>query len=497
MGYVLGIDLGTTGIKAIIFDRESNILGIGLSELPLIFPEPGWVEQDPAIMWKSVVDSVSVALSISKIKKEEILSVGIAHQGESVMAWDSADGKPFYNNILWQDRRTSVRCDELKLQVGLSQEITKKTGLLIDPFFSSTKIEWLLQNVSDISRRLKEKRVRVGTLDSWMIWMLSGGKSFLTDYTSASRTMLFNLKGKYWDEDLLRLFSIPVEILAEPKPSSYFFGMTDPNNFLGIVAPITGAVVDTQGALFGQVCFEKGDIKNTYGTSCVIQLNIGEEPVLLKNGLTTTVALSFGDTVDYAAEGIIYISGAAVQWLRDGLEIISNAAESEQMAKSVEDTMGVYFIPAFVGLAAPYWDYRTRGTIVGLTRGVRKEHIVRATLESIAYQVKDVVDLMERETGVSVRELKVDGGAVKNAFLMQFQADILGIPVIVPKVTETTCLGAAYISGLQVGFWKNLKEIKQNWKMEKIYTPSMERAKVDELYGGWSRAVRGAISIYK
>jgi len=431
------------------------------------------------------------------VGKKEILAIGVAHQGESVMAWDSKTGEPFYNNIVWQDRRGASRCDELKEKEGFPQLVNDKTGLLIDPFFSSTKIEWLLRNVPEIRQRLKEGRVRTGTLDTWMISKLSGGKSFFTDYTSASRTMLFNLKEMKWDEDLLKEFSIPREILADPKTSSYCFGETDPKTFLGIEAPITGAVVDQQGAIFGQTCFNKGDIKNTYGTACVVQLNIGDELIFSNKGVTTTIALGLSSNIKYAAEGIIYITGAAIQWLRDGLQIISDASETEAMARSVKDTLGVYFVPAFVGLAAPFWDYQTRGTIVELTRGLKKEHIVRATLEAIAFHVKDVIDLMEIETGVNASELRVDGGAVKNSFLMQFQADILGIPVILPKITETTCLGAAYLAGLGVGFWKSLEELRKSWKVDRIYKPSMERSRIEELYGGWTQTIEKVIGVYR
>lgn len=497
MGFVLGIDLGTTGTKSILFDQEGHIIGSGYRELPQIFPKPGWVEHDPVMMWKTVTESVEEALSVSRVDQKEILAVGVAHQGESVMAWDSKTSESFYNNIVWQDRRGATRCDELKEKQGFSQRVNEKTGLLIDPFFSSTKIEWLLKNVPGMDQKLKEGRVRTGTLDAWLIWKLSGGRSFFTDYTSASRTMLFNLREMRWDDDLLKEFSIPREILAEPKPSSFCFGETDPSGFLGIEAPIGGAVVDQQGAIFGQTCFDRGDIKNTYGTSCVVQLNIGDRLIFSDKGLTTTIALGLSSNIKYAAEGIIYITGAAIQWLRDGLQMISDASETEAMAMSVQDTLGVYFVPAFVGLAAPFWDYRTRGTIVGLTRGVRKEHIVRAALEAIAFHVKDVINLMEMETGVNATELKVDGGAVKNSFLMQFQSDILGIPVIVPKITETTCLGAAYLAGLQVGFWKSLEELRNNWKVDRIYEPSMERSKVEDLYGGWTQAIEKVVSIYR
>lgn len=495
MGYILGIDVGTTGIKAIIVDHESNIIGTGTREISLIFPHPDWVEQDPEKIWTLLLESVQEALSSSKIKKQDIEAVGISHQGESVVAWDSVTGKPYYNNIVWQDRRTADRCDRINKK--LSDIINEKTGLNIDPVFSSTKMEWLLKNVPEIRPSLKKGRVRTSTLDTWVVWRLSGGAGFYTDYTSASRTMLFDLEKKQWDDMLLREFSIPRDILADPKPSSYNFGVTDPKLFLGIEAPITGIVVDQQGAIFGQACFEKGDSKTTYGTSCGIYLITGDEITSSKNGMTVTIAVGLKDKVIYAEEGAVYITGAAIQWLRDGLQIISNADETKEMAESVENTMGVYFVPTFVGVTAPYWDYRTRGTIIGLTRAVTKEHIARATLESIAYQVKDMISLMEDDTGLKVSQLKADGGAVNNSFLMQFQADILGVPVIVPEVTETTCLGTAYIAGLQVGFWRNMKEIQNSWKVRKTYNPSMEISKREELYNGWSKALKKTIEIYK
>jgi glycerol kinase len=497
MGFVLGIDLGTTATKSIIFDRDSNIMGSGYRELPQLFPKPGWVEHDPVAMWRTVTDSVAEALLVSGIDKKGIEAVGVAHQGESVMSWDAVTGEPFYNNIVWQDRRGASRCDELKRREGVDQWVNRKTGLLVDPFFSSTKIEWLLKNIPAIRHKLLQDRVRAGTLDAWMISKLSGGRSFYTDYTSASRTMLFNLREMTWDEELLQEFSIPRGVLAEPKPSSFHFGVTDPTVFLGIEAPIGGAVVDQQGAMVGQTCFDQGDIKNTYGTSCVVQLNIGDDLVFSDKGVTTTVAFGLPSGAKFAVEGIVYITGAAIQWLRDGLQIISDGGETEAMARSVDSTLGVYFVPAFVGLAAPFWDYRTRGTIVGLTRGVRKEHIVRATLEAITYHVKDVVDLMEAETGVQASQLRVDGGAVRNGFLMQFQSDILGIPVIVPRVTETTCLGAAYLAGLAVGFWKNLHELKENWRVDRTYEPTMVRSKAEELYGGWKKVIKKVIDIYR
>ena len=496
MEYILGIDVGTTLIKTVIFDHASCIKGMGSCELPLIYPKPGWVEQDPNIMWQSIIVSVKEAFYNAKISKNKICCIGVAHQGESVMVWESTNGEPLYNNIVWQDRRTADRCDTLIKQIDLCAEVTKKTGLFIDPYFSSTKIEWLFENVLIVRNKLKNK-IMVGTIDSWLIWKLTGGKSFFTDYTSASRTMLFNIDEMQWDEDLLKFFSLSKSNLAEPVPSSFHYGMTDPDMFFGIKVPITGAVVDTQGALFGQACFNKGDIKSTYGTSCMIMLNTGSDRIVLEDKVITTVAIGLHDVINYAAEGSIYVAGAAIQWLRDGLELISKADDSDEMAGKVDNTMGVYFVPAFVGLATPYWDYRTRGTIVGLTRGVRKEHIVRATLESIAYQVKDVVESLVDKTGISVSELKVDGGAVKNTFLMQFQADILRIPVIVPNVTETTCLGASYLAGLQIGYWRDLTEIEQNWKINKMYIPSMSESEVENRYENWSRAVNKVIDLYK
>ncbi|MBN2325232.1 MAG: glycerol kinase [Spirochaetes bacterium] len=493
-GYILGIDIGTTGIKAIIVDRESNIQGSGSREISLVFPHPDWVEQDPDVIWNLLLDTVQEALSVSKVDKGKIEAVGISHQGESVVAWDPETGTPYYNNIVWQDRRTADRCD--KIGEKLSAEITEKTGLNIDPVFSSTKIEWLLRNVPEIRAGLPKGRVRASTLDTWVVWRLTGGAGFFTDYTSASRTMLFNLRTKQWDDALLREFSIPREILADPKPSSYYFGTTDPKIFLGIEAPITGIVVDQQGAIFGQACFEKGDSKTTYGTSCGIYLITGDEITSSKNGMTVTIALGLENKITYAEEGAVYITGAAIQWLRDGLGIIDSASDIEKLAVSVKNTMGVYFVPTFVGVTAPYWDYRTRGTIIGLTRAVTKAHLARATLESIAYQVRDMIGMMEDDTGLKVSRMKADGGAVRNAFLMQFQADILGIPVIVPEVTETTCLGTAFIAGLKVGFWKSLEEVQSVWKIHKTYEPSMAESEREELYSGWSNALKKTIEVY-
>ena len=497
MSYVLGIDLGTTAVKAIIFDRECRIIGHGTRILPPIFPKPDWVEQDPRIMWRMVLESVEQSLMSSRINKKDILAIGIAHQGESVISWDAESGEPLYNNILQQDRRSDLRCKQLKKQDQLNQLLGERTGLVFDALFSGSKIEWLLKNIPAIRDGASRGKVRIGTPDTWLISKLSGNRRYYTDYTSASRTMLFDYRALEWDDELLNLFSIPREVLAVPGPSSGFIGMTDPKAFLGIEAPITGAVVDTQGALFGHACFEKGDIKNTYGTANVIQCNIGDEPVMPRSGITITIGMALDGYIKYAAEGIVYITGGVVQWMSDALGAFENPSQSDEIAKSVQDTMGVYFIPAFVGLAAPYWEPDTRGTIVGLTRGVKKEHIVRAALESIAYQVKDVLRVMENETGVKIRELKVDGGPTNNSFLMQFQADILGIPIMVAKVNDITALGAAFIAGLPIKYWKGIDEIKELWKPQRIYSPSMDQLRTEELYGGWERALRGTINIYR
>jgi glycerol kinase len=373
----------------------------------------------------------------------------------------------------------------------------ERTGLLIDAFFSGSKIEWLLKNIPAIRDGAANGKVRIGTPDTWLISKITGNSTYYTDYTSASRTMLFNFKKLVWDDDLLQVFSIPRELLAVPGPSSGFIGMSDPREFLGIEAPVTGAVVDTQGALFGHACFEQGDIKNTYGTANVMQCNIGDKPVMPKSGITITVGIGLDGYIKYAAEGVILITGAVVQWLHDALGTIEDASQSDEIARTVQDTMGVYFIPAFVGLLAPYWEPDTRGTIVGLTRGVKKEHLVRAALESIAYQVKDVLRAMENETGVKVKELRVDGGPTKNTFLMQFQSDILGIPIKVAKVNEITALGAAFIAGLHINYWQGIDEIKELWKPQKVYSPSMDQSRAEDLYGGWERALQGTINMYR
>lgn len=493
---ILGIDLGTTGTTAILFDRESRIKGSGYSEIPQIYPKAGWVEHNPKELWVSIEYAVMEAIRAAEINPKDIQALGVAHQGESILSWDAETNEPFYNSIVWADRRGITCCDELKAVPGFEKEVRKKTGLLVDPYFSSTKIDWLLKNVPEIKKRLSSGHVRIGTLDSWLIWKLSGGQSFFTDYTSASRTMLFNLKTLQWDDELLATFSIPRNVLPEIKPSSYGFGETDPKGLFGCKIPITGAVVDQQGATFGQACFNTGDIKNTYGTSCVTQLNVGSQPYTSNHGLTTTIGVGLDRNIQFAAEGVIYITGAAVQWLRDGLGVIAKADETAAMAYSVPNTLGVYFVPAFVGLASPYWNPHTRGTIVGLTGGVKKEHLVRATLESIAYQVADVIRLMEEETGTSVTQLKVDGGMVVNDFLMQFQSDLLNMPVVIPRVKETTCLGAAYLAGLHVGFWNSLEELKDNWKLERVFTPQIDLASAQELQEGWLHTVRNVIEVY-
>jgi len=497
MGYILGVDLGTTGVKAIVFDHECKIIGSGRNDLPLVMPKPDWVEQDPRVMWQKILESVEQALVSGGVKKKEISAIGIAHQGEPVIAWDVVSGEPLYNNILQQDRRTDLRCKDLKRQDRLNRLLGRKTGLLFDAIFSGSKMEWLLQNIPAVREGALKGNVRIGTPDSWLISKMTGNRSYYTDYTSASRTMLFDFKRLDWDEELLRIFSIPRELLAVPGPSSGYVGTSDPSEFLGIEAPITGVAVDTQGAFFGHACFEKGEIKNTYGTSNVIQCNIGDEPVMPGNGITITIGMGLDGYIKYAAEGIVYTTGAAVQWVRDGLHAIDSVLKSDEISHSVKDTLGVYFVPAFVGIASPYWEPDTRGTIVGLTRGVKKEHLVRAALESIAYQVRDVLRAMEGETGVKIKELKVDGGPTKNTFLMQFQADILGVPVVVASVNEITALGAALLAGMHIGYWKGITEIKSLWKAQKTYIPAMDRSRAEELYAGWEKALRGTIDIYK
>ncbi|MCD6510503.1 MAG: glycerol kinase GlpK [Thermoprotei archaeon] len=489
--YVLSLDEGTTSARSIVWDYESNILGMGQHEFGQIYPRPGWVEHDPEEIWKAQMKAVKDALIMARVKPKDIVAIGVTNQRETTIIWDKRTGRPVYNAIVWQCRRTADIVDWLK--ANYLEVIRAKTGLVPDSYFSGPKIRWLLDNVPGLREGAKSGDLLFGTVDSYIIWKLSGGRLHVIDYSNASRTMIFNIHKLEWDEELLEILRIPEEILPEPMPSSAVYGYSDPGVF-GAEVPIAGDAGDQQAALFGQVCYDVGMTKCTYGTGNFVLMNIGDKPVLSRKGLLTTVAwgLREGD-VTYALEGSIFITGAAIQWLRDGLGIIRTPAETEDMAKSVSDTGGVYFVPAFVGLGAPYWDQYARGLIIGVTRGTKREHVVRSVLEAIAYQTRDVVEIMEEETGHSISSLRVDGGAVRNDFLMQFQADILGKDVIRPAVLETTALGAAYLAGLAVDYWRSLDEIERLWRAERVFKPHMPPETRERLYRGWRAAVRRAM----
>ncbi|MDD4179336.1 MAG: glycerol kinase GlpK [Candidatus Margulisbacteria bacterium] len=493
MKYLLAIDQGTTGSRAIIYDRKGRQVTSAYQEFPQYFPKPGWVEHDPEEIWQSVYSTIQKVLA--KVPVSSIAAIGITNQRETTVIWDKNTGKPVHRAIVWQCRRTAERCDQLKRKKGLSGFIRKRTGLPIDAYFSATKIEWILNKVKSQKSKVLPagrhgKNIVFGTTDTWILWKLTGGQSHATDYTNASRTMLFNIEKLKWDKNILKIFKIPESILPKVLPSSGNFGKTVKIGKLPAGIPITGIAGDQQAALFGQTCFESGTIKNTYGTGCFMLLNTGKKKVLSKYGLITTLACGPEGKVAYALEGSIFVAGAAVQWLRDQLGILKKSFDSEKMALSVKDNAGVYFVPAFVGLGAPYWDQNARGMIVGLTRGTNRNHLVRAALEAMCYSTKDVLETMRKDAGLGIRDLKVDGGAVANNFLCQFQADILRINIIRPKIIETTSLGAAYLAGLAVGFWKNSAEIKKFWRVGKIFNAQSSKAKADELYLAWKKAIR-------
>jgi len=488
--YILAIDQGTTSSRAIIFDHDGNVVSIAQQEFMQYYPKPGWVEHDPNEIWASTMGVIADALARSDIKRSQIEAIGITNQRETTVVWDADTGKPIYNAIVWQDRRTSNMCDELKDR-GLTEKIRNKTGLMVDAYFSATKIKWILDNVDKARDKAEKGRLRFGTIDTWLVWKLTNGKVHVTDYTNASRTMIYNIFDLNWDEDLLEEMQIPKSILPEVKPSSQIYGVTDRDIF-GAEIPIAGIAGDQQAATFGQTCYDKGMIKNTYGTGCFMLMNTGEEPVLSKNGLLTTIAYGLDGRVYYALEGSIFVAGAAIQWLRDEMKIVDSAADTEYFATKVKDNGGVYVVPAFTGLGAPYWDMYARGTIVGLTRGSSKAHIIRATLESIAYQTRDVLEAMEADSGIKLKAMRVDGGAAMNNFLMQFQSDILDIEVERPVVSETTALGAAYLAGLAVGYWNGREELLAKWKREALFTPRMSQDRRERLYSEWKRAVERA-----
>lgn len=491
--YIMSFDQGTTSSRAIIFDKNGNICGKAQKEFNQIYPYPSWVEHDPMEIWGTQSGVAREALESSGIRPGEVAAIGITNQRETTIIWNKNTGKPIYNAIVWQCRRTANICDDLR-DMGLEEYIKENTGLVLDAYFSATKIKWILDNVDGARESAEKGELLFGNIDTWIIWNLTRGKVHITDYSNASRTMLYNIKELSWDEKILKALNIPKEILPQVKNSSEIYGYTDKHTFGGAEIPISGVAGDQQASLFGQTCFESGMVKNTYGTGCFMLMNTGEKAVASKNGLLTTIAWGIDGKVEYALEGSIFVAGASIQWLRDELRIIRNAEESEYMATKVENSNGVYVVPAFTGMGAPYWDMYARGTIVGLTRGVKAEHIVRATLESIAYQTKDVLNAMIDDSNIDLKELKVDGGAVQNDFLMQFQADIMNTIVKRPKITETTALGAAYLAGLAVGFWKDKEEIKRNWKIDKSFTPYMEQKKRDKLYRNWKRAVERALN---
>ncbi len=485
--YVMALDQGTTSSRCILFDRQGNVCSLAQKEFSQIYPKPGYVEHDPMEIWSSQVSVAVEAVSKIQASQEEIAAIGITNQRETTIVWDKATGKPVYNAIVWQCRRTADTIDALNA-AGYGDMIREKTGLVPDAYFSASKIKWILDHVEGARERAQKGELLFGTVDTWLIWNLTGGKAFVTDYTNASRTMLFNIHTLEWDEEILKLFDIPVCMLPEVKPSSCMYGVTDCPGLDGAI-PIAGAAGDQQAALFGQCCFETGDVKNTYGTGCFLLMNTGKTPVTSKNGLITTIAIGTAEGVEYALEGSVFVAGAAVQWLRDELQVVRKASETEQIAERVPDTEGAYVVPAFTGLGAPYWDQYARGVIVGITRGFNREHLVRGVLESIAYQVSDILQAMEADAGVDLQQLKVDGGAAANNFLMQFQADILDAEVLRPQCIETTALGAAYLAGLAVGYYKDRQEIRENWAVQRKFTAQMEDERRKQLLKGWKKAV--------
>lgn len=488
--YIMALDLGTTSCRCIIFDKNGRICSAAQKEFTQYFPQPGWVEHDAEEIWATQTGLMYEAMSKIDITINEIAGIGITNQRETTVLWDKETGRPVHKAIVWQCRRTAGYCDELK-KLGMAEFFRSKTGLVLDAYFSATKLRWLLDNAAGARERAEKGELLFGTVDSWIIWKLTGGKVHVTDYSNASRTMLFNIHTLKWDEEILRVLKIPQQILPEVKPSSHVYGYTDSKLFWREV-PIAGAGGDQQCALFGQTCFERGEVKNTYGTGGFMLMNTGTSPVNSHNGLVTTIAWGVDDKVEYALEGSIFVAGAAVQWLRDELGLIRDAAESEVLAKSVPNANGCYVVPAFVGLGAPYWDQYARGAIVGLTRGVNRNHIVRATLESIAYQVNDVLMAMQEDSGMPITSLRVDGGACDNDFLMQFQADILNTSVVRPYCIETTAMGAAYLAGLAVGYWRSKEEILANHVIAAEFKPQMGQAKRESLLQGWHNAVKAA-----
>ena len=490
--YILALDQGTSSSRAIVFDQNGQTKAVSQKEFTQIFPKPGWVEHNPMEIWSSQASVIAEAITSIDINGLNIAAIGITNQRETTIVWDAETGEPVYNAIVWQDRRTSEYCDSLKRD-GRTDLIRSKTGLIIDAYFSATKIRWILENVPGARQKAEEGRLRFGTVDTWLIWMLTRGEVHVTDVSNASRTMLFNIHTLEWDKELLELMNIPASMMPQVKSSSEVYGYTKTTLFAHEV-PIAGIAGDQQAALFGQMCTEPGSVKNTYGTGCFLLMNSGEKPIMSQNNLLTTIAWKIGDTVNYALEGSIFVAGSVVQWLRDGLGIIKSSSEVEALAASVTDNGGVYFVPALTGLGAPHWDQYAQGSIYGLSRGSTAAHIARAALEGIAFQTMDIVNAMQKDAGVTLKELKVDGGASRNNLLMQFQADVLGTSVIRPTVTETTALGAAYLAGLAVGYWESIEHIKKQWGVEKEFQPSASPETVAALKDGWNDAIRRTLT---
>ncbi len=487
--YIIALDQGTTSSRTIIFDKEQNIVTVAQKEFTQFYPKQGWVEHNPMEIWSSQYGVLNEAMAKAGVKADEVAAIGITNQRETTVVWDKKTGEPVYNAIVWQCRRTSGICDELKAK-GLGDYVRETTGLQIDAYFSGTKIKWILDNVEGVRARAEAGELLFGTVDTWLLWKLTEGRVHATDYTNASRTMIYNIKDLKWDEKLLQELNIPRSMLPEVKKSSEIYGETNLN---GVMIPIAGMAGDQQAALYGQTCFTPGEAKNTYGTGCFLLVNIGEEMKLSKNGLVTTIAATSHDKVQYALEGSIFIGGAVIQWLRDELKLLYDAKDSEYFATKVKDNGGIYVVPAFVGLGAPHWNQYARGAILGLTRGANRYHIIRAALEAIAYQTKDVLVAMEKDAGIELQNLKVDGGASANNFLMQFQADMLDRTVLRPVIAETTALGAAYLAGIAVGFWANEDEVKTKWAIDGKYDPKMAAEDRDRLYAGWTKAVERTI----
>lgn len=487
--YVIALDQGTTSSRAIVFDKEQNILGVSQKEFTQIYPKEGWVEHDPLEIWATQYGVLQEVIAKTNINQDEVAAIGITNQRETTIVWEKDTGNPIYNAIVWQCRRTADICDNLKAK-GLEGYIKENTGLVVDAYFSGTKIKWILDNVEGAREKAERGELLFGTVDTWLVWKLTNGKVHVTDYTNASRTMLYNIKELRWDDKILEELDIPKSMLPEVKNSSEVYGYANLGGKGGVRVPIAGMAGDQQAALFGQACFEKGEAKNTYGTGCFLLMNTGEEMVESKNGLLTTIAIGLDGKVQYALEGSVFVGGAVVQWLRDELSLVNDSADTEYFANKVDDNGGVYIVPAFVGLGAPHWDMYARGAIFGLTRGANRNHIIRAALESIAYQTKDLIDAMTEDVGSELKGIKVDGGASRNKFLMQFQADILGTNVVRPIISETTALGAAYLAGIAVGFWKDKEEVRRFWHMADEFEPKLDADKANKYYKGWQKAVK-------